>query len=82
MYSSVVLHYQWIEEVRHFMPEVPFVLVGCKKDLRTHEKVRFPVTTEEVYSLDLLFVDFIDALYRVRPLQQASGHIVMSNAVR
>jgi len=25
---------QWVPEVRHFCPSVPFVLVGCKKDLR------------------------------------------------
>jgi hypothetical protein len=25
---------QWVPEVRHFCPNVPFVLVGCKSDLR------------------------------------------------
>ncbi|KAJ7687192.1 hypothetical protein B0H14DRAFT_2421856, partial [Mycena olivaceomarginata] len=24
---------QWIQEVRHFCPDVPFVLVGCKTDM-------------------------------------------------
>lgn len=27
---------KWVPEVRHFCPNVPFVLVGCKKDLRTN----------------------------------------------
>eukprot|EP00056_Hartaetosiga_gracilis_P005308 m.83477 g.83477 ORF g.83477 m.83477 type:complete len:194 (-) comp12122_c0_seq1:92-673(-) len=26
---------KWVPEVRHFCPGVPFVLVGCKKDLRS-----------------------------------------------
>lgn len=25
---------KWVPEVRHFCPKAPFVLVGCKKDLR------------------------------------------------
>lgn len=25
---------KWVPEVRHFCPNVPFVLVGCKRDLR------------------------------------------------
>lgn len=25
---------KWVPEVRHFCPGIPFVLVGCKKDLR------------------------------------------------
>ncbi|KAJ7311771.1 ras-like protein family, member C [Mycena albidolilacea] len=25
---------KWIQEVRHFCPDVPFVLVGCKTDMR------------------------------------------------
>ena len=25
---------QWVPEVRHFCPNTPFLLVGCKKDLR------------------------------------------------
>jgi Ras homolog gene family, member A len=25
---------KWIPEVRHFCPDIPYVLVGCKKDLR------------------------------------------------
>lgn len=28
---------KWVPEVRHFCPAVPFVLVGCKADLRTDE---------------------------------------------
>jgi len=27
---------KWVPEVRHFCPNVPFLLVGCKKDLRNH----------------------------------------------
>lgn len=29
---------QWVPEVKHFCPGVPFVLVGCKKDLREHQE--------------------------------------------
>ncbi|KDR79460.1 hypothetical protein GALMADRAFT_223668 [Galerina marginata CBS 339.88] len=39
--------YKWLKEVREHLPEVPFVLVGCKKDLRTTESRLFLVTTEE-----------------------------------
>eukprot|EP00041_Stephanoeca_diplocostata_P031926 m.1005878 g.1005878 ORF g.1005878 m.1005878 type:complete len:194 (+) comp24052_c1_seq7:262-843(+) len=28
---------KWVPEVRHFCPSVPFVLVGCKMDLREDE---------------------------------------------
>jgi Ras family protein A len=28
---------KWVPEVRHFCPQVPFVLVGCKKDLRNDQ---------------------------------------------
>ncbi|KAG8730122.1 GTP-binding protein Rho1, partial [Ceratobasidium sp. 414] len=46
----------WVPEVKHFCPDLPFILVGCKKDLRhdpkTIEKLRRtsqrPVTPEEV----------------------------------
>jgi Ras family protein A len=29
---------KWVPEVRHFCPNVPFVLVGCKCDLRDDQK--------------------------------------------
>jgi len=46
---------KWVPEVRHFCPNVPFVLVGCKVDLRDHESTiaelkkngQHPVTEEE-----------------------------------
>lgn len=28
---------KWVPEVRHFCPNIPFVLVGCKSDLRDDE---------------------------------------------
>eukprot|EP00128_Syssomonas_multiformis_P004722 Colp12_sorted_trinity150504_noHs@10705 len=28
---------KWVPEVRHFVPNIPYVLVGCKKDLRGDE---------------------------------------------
>ncbi|KAG9082156.1 GTP-binding protein Rho1, partial [Ceratobasidium sp. 370] len=45
----------WIHEVRHFCPGLPYILVGCKKDLRYDPKMieelrktgRYPVTPEE-----------------------------------
>jgi small GTP-binding protein len=45
---------KWIPEVKHFCVDIPFVLVGCKKDLRTDpgtiselKKMHLaPVTTE------------------------------------
>ncbi|KIL57174.1 hypothetical protein M378DRAFT_46146, partial [Amanita muscaria Koide BX008] len=30
---------KWIKEVKHFCPNVPFLLVGCKKDLRRDPRV-------------------------------------------
>ncbi|KAH8824489.1 ras-like protein family, member Ab [Flagelloscypha sp. PMI_526] len=30
---------RWIGEVRRFMPKVPLILVGCKKDLRDDEEI-------------------------------------------
>ncbi|KAG8708243.1 GTP-binding protein Rho1 [Ceratobasidium sp. 394] len=47
---------KWVPEVKHFCPGLPFILVGCKKDLRrdpwTIDELRKtnqrPVTTEEV----------------------------------
>lgn len=46
---------KWVPEVKHFCPQVPFVLVGCKKDLRSNPETiaklkklgQHPVTTEE-----------------------------------
>ncbi|KIL57189.1 hypothetical protein M378DRAFT_32775, partial [Amanita muscaria Koide BX008] len=46
---------KWISEVRHFCPNLPFLLVGCKKDLRRDPRVieelrktnQRPVTSEE-----------------------------------
>ena len=46
---------QWVPEVRHFCPGVPFVLVGCKSDLRDDPATiaelkkngQHPVTDEE-----------------------------------
>ncbi|KAH8824482.1 P-loop containing nucleoside triphosphate hydrolase protein [Flagelloscypha sp. PMI_526] len=29
---------QWIHEVRHFLPTVPIILVGCKKELRDDQR--------------------------------------------
>eukprot|EP01136_Pigoraptor_vietnamica_P015498 Opistho-1_new@58733 len=47
---------KWVPEVRHFCPNVPFVLVGCKKDLRNDPNTikelakmkQAPVTEQEV----------------------------------
>ena len=33
-HSSILLNWQWIPEMRNFCPKVPYVLVGCKTDLR------------------------------------------------
>ncbi|KAH8824490.1 small GTPase-binding protein [Flagelloscypha sp. PMI_526] len=30
---------KWITEVYHFVPQVPVILVGCKKDLRDDERI-------------------------------------------
>jgi Ras family protein A len=47
---------QWCSEVHHFCPDVPKILVGCKKDLRFDQKTieelrktsQAPVTPEQV----------------------------------
>merc|ERR1711970_1664963 len=46
---------RWLPEVKHFCPNVPIILVGCKADLRTDEKTlaelaelkQMPVRQEE-----------------------------------
>eukprot|EP00038_Savillea_parva_P005978 m.160977 g.160977 ORF g.160977 m.160977 type:complete len:195 (-) comp12013_c0_seq1:229-813(-) len=46
---------KWVPEVRHFCPSIPFVLVGCKSDLRNDPNTiaelkkngQSPVTDEE-----------------------------------
>merc|ERR1711970_148871 len=46
---------RWVPEVKHFCPNVPIILVGCKADLRTDEKTlaelaelkQMPVRQEE-----------------------------------
>lgn len=38
--------YKWVPEVKHFCPGVPYVLVGCKKDLRED-----PTTIRELQKL-------------------------------
>lgn len=51
---------KWIPEVHHFCPQVPFVLVGCKLDLRTDPATiaklkkagnSKPVSTEEASAI-------------------------------
>ncbi|KAH8824461.1 P-loop containing nucleoside triphosphate hydrolase protein [Flagelloscypha sp. PMI_526] len=32
------VHEKWINEIQHFAPTVPFILVGCKKDLEEDEE--------------------------------------------
>ncbi|KAG0639332.1 P-loop containing nucleoside triphosphate hydrolase protein [Tuber brumale] len=38
---------KWIQEVRHFCPGLPVVLVGCKKDLRNDERTKRRLWEEE-----------------------------------
>ncbi|KAH8824473.1 P-loop containing nucleoside triphosphate hydrolase protein, partial [Flagelloscypha sp. PMI_526] len=46
---------KWIPEIRHFIPFVPTILVGCKKDIRNDERAlkelakadRWPVSSDE-----------------------------------
>jgi len=53
--SLVYVQEKWQAEIMHFLPRVPIVLVGCKKDLRTDKTTidklattpRRPVTYEE-----------------------------------
>jgi GTPase SAR1 family protein len=58
---------QWSGEISHYCPEVPIILVACKKDLRDDEAVikdlakmgQHPVSSEEVrrlYDLTLTLV--------------------------
>ena len=59
------ISYKWVPEVRHFCPGVPFVLVGCKKDLRNNPSTiadlqkqnQAPVEEEKVRSISLPFVE-------------------------
>lgn len=58
---------QWVPEVRHFCPNVPFVLVGCKMDLRNDpvtiaelkKMKQKPVSYEEVRRRSKLFSFFL-----------------------
>ena len=43
---------KWVPEVRHFCPSVPFVLVGCKMDLRDD-----PTTIAELAKMNVAPVD-------------------------
>ena len=53
--QTILIPHQWISEVMHFCPNLPIILVGCKRDLRYDHKVieelrktnQAPVTTEE-----------------------------------
>ncbi|XP_073982528.1 ras-like GTP-binding protein rhoA [Rhodnius prolixus] len=47
----------WISEVRHFCPNVPNILVGCKKDLRTD-----PETIDELKSMKREPIKFEEGL--------------------
>ncbi|KAH8824472.1 small GTPase-binding protein [Flagelloscypha sp. PMI_526] len=46
---------KWIDEIRHFIPFTPTILVGCKKDIRNDESAlkelakadRWPVSSDE-----------------------------------
>ena len=50
---------QWAPEVRHYVPDIPHVLVGLKSDLRdagekdSHTGKVNPVTTEQVFDISL-----------------------------
>ncbi|KAM6493708.1 P-loop containing nucleoside triphosphate hydrolase protein [Amanita muscaria] len=54
-YSLDDVQEKWISEVKHFCPNVPILLVGCRKDLRRNHRViedlrkynQRPVTPEE-----------------------------------
>ncbi|XP_073982527.1 ras-like GTP-binding protein rhoA [Rhodnius prolixus] len=61
---SLVLHdslenvpSSWVSEVRHFCPNVPIILVGCKKDLRTD-----PETIDELKSMKREPIKFEEGL--------------------
>lgn len=38
---------KWIPEIRHYCPNVPFILVATKKDLRHNEFISDPVTKKK-----------------------------------
>jgi GTPase SAR1 family protein len=47
LWLSGCLWEQWVPEVRHFCPNTPFVLVGCKRDLRND-----PTTIRELQKMN------------------------------
>jgi len=53
---------KWIQEVRHFCPGLPVVLVGCKRDLRHDERTKRKLWEEEGNKRPLTEQDGEDAV--------------------
>jgi hypothetical protein len=83
---SSVCSYQWLPEIRLYCPEVPIVLVGCKKDLRRDQEVNEQsqntpqtlVTSADVY-ISQGPADSLTQLIDITPRSRLSAKLSMPN---
>jgi len=71
---------QWIPEIRHHCPNVPFILVGTKSDLRKNNKKDEMISEEEGVAMakDIGAVIYLEC----SAITQAGLHAVFDKAIR
>jgi GTPase SAR1 family protein len=55
-FNVIIVHCQWVSELKHYWRHAPWILLGTKADLRTDEKTiselaargQAPITTQQV----------------------------------
>ena len=59
----VLFHVQWIMELAKEVSQIPFVVVGCKQDVRNDCAQSMTVPKDEVYYCNVLDHDFSKRFY-------------------